>query len=255
MDETSRWAMSSLARCNESKYHLPNGRACKLYVEQSMLFSLFLKKIIFNVCMLMDVLTFRWVIVIAKYFQSETVAELFYATCFCNVYTWILIKYKLHFDFLVVFTPPKALSTSLPCFVVIVLLKSALTSGRTLPGTTFFVLKFEATLQPLCSADRDSEIFCTAATALFIAPSCNIHSYIPHFSWSLCLWFTYWVTEYLVFCFLPRRTPPYLVGLSISRFFSVPSPWNKFSMVCRAPLLQINQSNPGWQPIMKQVSM
>ena len=44
-----------------------------------------------------------------------------------------------------------------------------LTSGRTLPGTTFFVLKFEATLQPLCSADRDSEIFCTAATALFIA--------------------------------------------------------------------------------------
>ena len=44
-----------------------------------------------------------------------------------------------------------------------------LTSGRPLPGTTFFVLKFEATLQPLCSADRDSGIFCTAATALFIA--------------------------------------------------------------------------------------
>ena len=85
------------------------------------------------------------------------------------MYAWILIKYQLHFDFLVVFTPPKALSTSLPCFVVIVLLKSALTSGRTLPGTTFFVLKFEATLQPLCSADRDSEIFYTAATALFIA--------------------------------------------------------------------------------------
>ena len=63
------------------------------------------------------------------------------------MYAWILIKYQLHFDFLVVFTPPKALSTSLPCFVVIVLLKSALTSGRTLPGTTFFVLKFEATLQ------------------------------------------------------------------------------------------------------------
>ena len=36
-----------------------------------------------------------------------------------------LIKYQLHFDFLVVFTPPKALSTPLPCFVVIVLLKSA----------------------------------------------------------------------------------------------------------------------------------
>ena len=51
--------MSSLARRNESKYHLPNGRACKLYVEQSMLFSLFLKKIIFNVSMLMAVLTFR----------------------------------------------------------------------------------------------------------------------------------------------------------------------------------------------------
>ena len=44
-----------------------------------------------------------------------------------------------------------------------------LTSGRPLPGTTFFVLKFEATLQPLSSADRDSGIFCTAATALFIA--------------------------------------------------------------------------------------
>ena len=77
---------------------------CKLYVEQSLLFSLFLKKIIFNVCMLMDVLTFRWVTVIAKYLQSETVADLFYVTCFCNVYAWILIKYKLHFDFLVVFT-------------------------------------------------------------------------------------------------------------------------------------------------------
>ena len=25
-------------------------------------------------------------------------------TCFCNVYAWILIKYQLHFDFLVVFT-------------------------------------------------------------------------------------------------------------------------------------------------------
>ena len=95
----------------------------------------------------MALLTFRWVTVIAEYLQSETVADLLYVTWFCNVYAWILIKYQLHFDFLVVFTPPKALSTSLPCFVVIVLLKSALTSGRTLPGTTFFVLKFEATLQ------------------------------------------------------------------------------------------------------------
>ena len=67
---------------------------CKLYVEQSLLFSLFLTNIIFNVCMLIDVLIFR----------SETVADLFYVTCFCNVYAWILIKYKLHFDFLVVFT-------------------------------------------------------------------------------------------------------------------------------------------------------
>ena len=41
---------------------------------------------------------------IAKYLQSETVADLFYVTYFCNVYAWILIKYKLHFDFLVVFT-------------------------------------------------------------------------------------------------------------------------------------------------------
>ena len=157
------------------------------------------------------------------------------------------------------YTVTKALSTPLPCLMIIVLLKSAihfffvLTSGRPLPVTTFYL--FEATLQPLSSPDRDSGIFCTAATALFIAPSCNIHSYIPHFSWSLCLWFTYWVTEYLVFCFLPRRTPPYLVGLSIPHFFSVPSPWIKFSMVCRAALLQINQSNPGWHPIIKQVFM
>ena len=41
---------------------------------------------------------------IAKYLQSETAADLFYVTCFSNVYTWILIKEKLHFDFLVVFT-------------------------------------------------------------------------------------------------------------------------------------------------------
>ena len=62
--------------------------------------------------------------VIAEYLQSETVADLLYVTWFCNVYAWILIKYQLHFDFLVVFTPPKALSTSLPCIMIIVLLKS-----------------------------------------------------------------------------------------------------------------------------------
>ena len=42
---------------------------------------------------------------IAKYLQSETVADLFNVKCFCSVYAWILIKCKLHFDFLVVFTP------------------------------------------------------------------------------------------------------------------------------------------------------
>ena len=57
--------------------------------------------------------------------------------------------------------------------MIIVLLEPAflffvLTSGRALPVTIFFVL-FEATLQPLCSADCDSGIFCTAAKALFIA--------------------------------------------------------------------------------------
>ena len=53
--------------------------------------------------------------------------------------------------------------------MIIVLLKSAflffvLTSGRPLRVTTFFVFS-----KPLCSADRDSGIFCTAAKALFIA--------------------------------------------------------------------------------------
>ena len=62
--------------------------------------------------------------VIADYLQSETVADLLYVACFCNVYVWILIKYELHFDFLVIFTPPKALSTPLPCLMFIVLLKS-----------------------------------------------------------------------------------------------------------------------------------
>ena len=51
--------MSSLARYNGSKYHLTAACVNFVYLEQSLLFSLFLKKIIFNVCMLMDVLTFR----------------------------------------------------------------------------------------------------------------------------------------------------------------------------------------------------
>ena len=117
----------------------------------------------------MDVLTLRWVTVIANYSQSETVANCFYVTCSCNVYAWILIKYKLHFDFLVVFTlllrPCQLLYhvswllyyCSLHFFFV-------LTSGRPLPVTTFFVFS-----KPLYSADHDSGIFGTAAKALFIA--------------------------------------------------------------------------------------
>ena len=43
--------------------------------------------------------------VIPEYLQSETVADLLcHVRYFCNVYAWILIKYQLHFDFLVVFT-------------------------------------------------------------------------------------------------------------------------------------------------------
>ena len=61
----------------------------------------------------------------AEYLQSKTVADLLYVICFCNVYAWILVKYQLHFDSLVVLTPPKALSTPLPCFMIPVLLKSA----------------------------------------------------------------------------------------------------------------------------------
>ena len=83
-----------------------------------------------------------------------------------------LIKKKFHFDFLVVFTRIKALSTPLPFILIIALLEPAflffvLTSGRALPVK--ITCLFEATLQPLCSADRDSGIFCTAAKALFIA--------------------------------------------------------------------------------------
>ena len=100
----------------------------------------------------MIVLTFRWVTVIAKYLQSETVADLFFGTYFCNVYAWILIKYKLHFDFLVVFTlllrPCQLLYHvswllyywSLHFFFFV------LTNGRPLPVTTFFLFS-----KPLCS--------------------------------------------------------------------------------------------------------
>ena len=126
---------------------------CKLYVEQSLLFSLFLKKIIFNVFMLMDVFTFRWVTVIAKYLQRETVADFLYATCFCNVYAVDTNKvYKVAFWLSSGFySAIKALSTPLPCIMIIVLLEPAflffvLTSGRPLPVTTFFVFS-----KPICS--------------------------------------------------------------------------------------------------------
>ena len=58
---------------------------------------------------------------IAKYLQSETAADLFYVTCFCNVYAWILIiKYKLHFEFLFFFySATKALSAPPPCIMII----------------------------------------------------------------------------------------------------------------------------------------
>ena len=50
------------------------------------------------------------------------------------------------------------------CIVEVCIFFFVLTSGRPLPVTTFLVFS-----KPLCSADRDSGIFCTAATALFIA--------------------------------------------------------------------------------------
>ena len=93
----------------------------------------------------------------------------------CNVCACTLIKYKLHFDpsrgF---YFATKALSTPLPCIMIIVLLEPAflffvLTSGRPFNTGNNILCLFEATLQPLCSADRDSGIFCTAAKALFIA--------------------------------------------------------------------------------------
>ena len=86
--------------------------------------------------------------------RDWTIADLLYVTCFCNVYAWILIKYQLHFDFLVVFT-----LLVRPCqllyhvsWLLYNKLKSAflfffvLTSGRPLQVTTFFVFS-----KPLCS--------------------------------------------------------------------------------------------------------
>ena len=62
---------------------------------------------------------------IAEYLQSETVADLLYVVYFCNVYAWMLIKYQLHFDFLVVCTLLVRPCTPLPCIMIILLLKSA----------------------------------------------------------------------------------------------------------------------------------
>ena len=51
MDKMPRWAMLGLTHCN--KWKIIGCCLCKLYVEQSLLFSLFFKKINFNVWMLM----------------------------------------------------------------------------------------------------------------------------------------------------------------------------------------------------------
>ena len=52
--------------------------------------------------------------------------NLFYVMCFCNVYAWILIKYKLHFRLTGAFSSAtKALSTPLPCIMINVLLEPA----------------------------------------------------------------------------------------------------------------------------------
>ena len=53
------------------------------------------------------------------YLQNETVADFLYVTCFYNVYALILIKYQLHFDFLVVFFYSAAKATPLPCIMII----------------------------------------------------------------------------------------------------------------------------------------
>ena len=50
------------------------------------------------------------------------------------------------------------------CIIQVSISFSVLMSGRPLPVTTFFVFS-----KPFCSTYRDLGIFCTAATALFIA--------------------------------------------------------------------------------------
>ena len=109
----------------------------------------------------MDVLTFRLVTVIAEYLQSRTVADLLYATSFCNVYSWVLIKYQLHFDFLVFFNPqlrPYQLLYHVSWLLYYWSLHFVffvLTSGRPLPVTTFFVFS-----KPLCSHFAVIREFC-----------------------------------------------------------------------------------------------
>ena len=115
----------------------------------------------------MDVLTFRWVpwLLNILFTKRDCCRFVIYVTCFYNLYALILIKYQLHFDFLVVFT--LLLRPCQPLYHVSWLLKSAFffcTNEWPLPVTTFFVFS-----KPFWSADRDSGIFCTAATTLFIA--------------------------------------------------------------------------------------
>ena len=94
------------------------------------------------------------------------------AVYYLNTWNRLLIKYQLHFDFLVVFTPllrPCQLlyhvSWLLYYWSLHFFFFFVLTSGRPFNTgiTTFFVFS-----KPLCSEDRDSGIFCTAAIALFI---------------------------------------------------------------------------------------
>ena len=135
---------------------------CKLYmyVEQSLLFSLLLLSLLllllllFNTFQCLHVNGCAYIYISDRdcYLQRETVADLLYVTCFCNVYAWILIKYQLHFEFPSDFySATKALSTPLPRIMIIVSLEPTfpffvLTSGRSLPVTTFFVFS-----KPLCS--------------------------------------------------------------------------------------------------------
>ena len=68
------------------------------------------------------------------------------------MYAWILIKYQLHFDFLVVFTPllrPCQLLYHIShdyCIIEVFISFFVLTSGRPPPVTTFFVFS-----KPLCN--------------------------------------------------------------------------------------------------------